>query len=463
MKRKLELKEILQRFKDVHGDKYDYSKVVYDGVKTKVCIICPKHGEFWMTPVNHMFGKQGCPKCGIEANANKRRFSQETFIKKERETHGDKYDLSKANYTGIDDKVCIICHEKDENGVEHGEFWQTAYEHLKGAGCPKCAHNLPYTTETYIQACIKKHGNKFLYDKVVYKSIFEKVCIGCKKHGYFQISASGHLHGTGCPKCAGKHKTTKDFIDESNEVHGNKYDYSKSEYRGAFVKTCIICHEKDENGVEHGEFWQTAHTHLRGSGCPKCAIDATVKRCRKSLDKFKDDVEAIYGKGFFDLSNVVYKNAHTPVCISYPERGEFFVTPNMLLSGRGTKLYKESCLEREVRVFFENLNNNLEHEKTFKWLKYKGYMRLDFYDEKTNIAIECQGIQHFVPLRRYRNTYSFDEQLIKDELKYRLCQENNVKVIYYTRPEYEKYIKVSKIYSNNTFFNLEDLRKQLGI
>ena len=53
----------IEKAKKVHGDKYDYSKVEYVNAKTKVCIICPKHGEFWQTPNTHLSGK-GCIHCG---------------------------------------------------------------------------------------------------------------------------------------------------------------------------------------------------------------------------------------------------------------------------------------------------------------------------------------------------------------------------------------------------------------
>lgn len=46
-----------------HGDKYDYSKVFYVDVYTKVCIICKEHGEFWITPKRHLYQKEGCPIC----------------------------------------------------------------------------------------------------------------------------------------------------------------------------------------------------------------------------------------------------------------------------------------------------------------------------------------------------------------------------------------------------------------
>ena len=96
----------------VHGFRYNYSKVEYKNNKVKVCIICPEHGEFWQTPDKHLSG-QGCPKC-----ANNVKSTTEEFVKKAIQVHRDKYDYSKVEYKGALIKVCIIC-------PEHGEFWQT--------------------------------------------------------------------------------------------------------------------------------------------------------------------------------------------------------------------------------------------------------------------------------------------------------------------------------------------------
>ena len=54
--------DFISKSKNIHGDKYDYSKVKYINNKEKVCIICPKHGEFLQTPDDHLQGK-GCSKC----------------------------------------------------------------------------------------------------------------------------------------------------------------------------------------------------------------------------------------------------------------------------------------------------------------------------------------------------------------------------------------------------------------
>ena len=123
--------EFIQKAKAVHGDKYDYSKVEYVNNKTKVCIICPKHGEFTQVPHNHLLG-QGCSDCAREKYTEKRTHSLEDFIEAAKAIHGNKYDYSHVVYVNAHTNVCIIC-------PVHGEFWQRPSHHLGGHGCSKCA------------------------------------------------------------------------------------------------------------------------------------------------------------------------------------------------------------------------------------------------------------------------------------------------------------------------------------
>jgi hypothetical protein len=120
------LDEFIEKAKEVHGDIYDYSKVTYVNARKKVCIICPKHGEFWQTPDAHLRGVK-CPKCAHRSY----KYTTEEFIKIAKEIHGDKYDYSKVVYKGRKIPVCIIC-------PKHGEFWQKPSDHFRGHGCPIC-------------------------------------------------------------------------------------------------------------------------------------------------------------------------------------------------------------------------------------------------------------------------------------------------------------------------------------
>ena len=276
MPKKLTKEEFIKKANEKHGDKYDYTNVDYKGSKTKVCIICPEHGEFKQRPSDHLNG-QGCPKCGQLARNDCNRSSKEDFIKKANERHGGKYDYTNVDYKGSKTKVCIICRN-------HGEFWQIPNSHLNGVGCPKCANEANgercrLSKEEFIKKANEVHDGKYNYDKVEYKDTHTKVCILCKEHGEFWQVPYSHLNGNCCPKCSGVYTpTTEEWVVSARKVHGDKYNYNKVEYNGAFTKVCIIC-------PEHGEFWQKPNSHLNGQGCSKCNLSHLERSVMNYLDE----------------------------------------------------------------------------------------------------------------------------------------------------------------------------------
>ena len=122
--RRLGINEFVDRAIKVHGNVYDYSKVIYVNTKTPVEILCPEHGSFFQKPEKHMNG-QGCPLC-----ARNYKDDRESFIKKARRVHGNLYDYSLVEYVNQKVKVCII-------DPKYGVFWQSPCGHLNGEGCPK--------------------------------------------------------------------------------------------------------------------------------------------------------------------------------------------------------------------------------------------------------------------------------------------------------------------------------------
>ena len=124
MGKKLTTEEFIKRVKQVHGDRYDYSKVEYINAQQKVCIICPEHGEFWQNPFGHLSGR-GCKECGKPVK------SFREYVQAAKRVHGNKYNyLSKKVEVGRT-YLLIVC-------PIHGEFWQRSDHHLQGQGCPKC-------------------------------------------------------------------------------------------------------------------------------------------------------------------------------------------------------------------------------------------------------------------------------------------------------------------------------------
>lgn len=129
--RKLTAEEFIQRMKDIHGDKYDFTNTVYTIANAIISFTCPVHGEVSVYASSLLRGR-GCPKCGKEEGYEKTRNSLDIFLKRAKKAHGDKYDYSKVVYKGGQHKVTILC-------PIHGEFQLRPFLHWQGRGCQKCA------------------------------------------------------------------------------------------------------------------------------------------------------------------------------------------------------------------------------------------------------------------------------------------------------------------------------------
>ena len=298
MSKKVTTADFIRRGREVHGDKYDYSKAVYESATTDITIICPIHGEFEQRPANHYIGR-GCRECGGNRPLTVKKFIERAIAK-----HGDRYDYSQVEFAGVESKIKIIC-------LEHGEFIQRVMVHLKGFNCPRCgrestAKKLNYSQDRFIKDSQVTHGNKYDYSQVEYVNAQSKVKIICPEHGLFEQRPVNHVRGIGCSKCSDvisgekRRLTTEQFIELAKLVHGNKYDYSKVAYLTFHEKVEIIC-------LEHGAFWQSAVNHVKGnkSGCPGCALsgfDQTKPALLYYLAVVTDSNEVLYKIGITNLT-----------------------------------------------------------------------------------------------------------------------------------------------------------------
>lgn len=205
-----------------------------------------------------------------------------SFIFKSREIHGDKYDYSKVNYINTRTNVCIIC-------PEHGEFWQNPKTHMEGSGCPLCSkqsfnHPHKLTQEEFVNRSNKIHNNKYDYTNAAFKNIREKVIITCPIHGDFEQTPKRHMNGQGCPLCGKEisqkrcgdytnaRKDINSFKDDVYRLFGDKYNVI-GDYINNKTKIEIYCKEKYKDGSEHGSFFVRPDCITQGHGCPKCSAN----------------------------------------------------------------------------------------------------------------------------------------------------------------------------------------------
>lgn len=136
-------------------------------------------------------------------------------------------------------------------GSEKKVFWKCSkcgYEweaninsRNSGYGCHRCANRERYTTNSYIQAAKKTHGDKFDYSKTIYVNSKTPIIIICKRHGEFTINPSEHLAGKGCKFCAGQafHKNEVLSVVYPHLVSEWDYDKNLSEF-GITPETAFV-------------------------------------------------------------------------------------------------------------------------------------------------------------------------------------------------------------------------------
>lgn len=181
---------------------YDYSTTKFTGIKGNVEIVCPKHGLFVAGAELYKRGLE-CKVCSLERRTANQTSNIETFIRKAREVHGDRYSYEKAIYTTARKKMIITC-------PAHGDFEQVAHSHLIGKTCRKCRDedlrtNRRATKEHFIKRSEAVHGFHYTYDKVKYYNAKTKVIVTCWLHGDFKVVPDAHWAGSGCPECFTSH------------------------------------------------------------------------------------------------------------------------------------------------------------------------------------------------------------------------------------------------------------------
>lgn len=318
---------------------------------------------------------------------------------------GSRYTVAPNSvYVNGQTKIKLICHCKDKDGNEHGEFYQYPSALLRGVGCQKCSSELKSTNMTLsnreiYDKCIKNSNGYYDYSFVLEegKNDKDEIKVICPKHGVFLQNLYHHLSGEGCPKCALEKAhdnyvlSVSDVIDRFNKKHNFKYDYSMINnhpeyYRNMQTKVPIICHCKDSSGKEHGIFWQEPNVHLKGHGCPICNESHAEKEIRQLLDS---------------------------------NRIEYIFQAN-----------------KKTLDFLDKGNGQS--------------MSLDFYLSEYRIGIECQGIQHFQIIDYYGGKEAFKSQIERDKLKYQLCKDNGIKILYFSILNDDKLPKdyIDRIYTN---------------
>lgn len=368
-------KLVIEKLKELHPD-YDYSNSIYKGIKKKINVFCPKHGEFTQLVYYGLNGGR-CPKC-IQEDKIGDLFcnTTEEFIEKAKKLYGEKYsyektDLKNRNKHGY---VTITC-------PKHGDFYRAPTDFLRGEGCGHCDYKNRKTLDEFIKEAKRVHGEKYDYSLVEYEDGHKKVPIIChekdefgNEHGIFWQTPKNHLHGYGCKKCSGNYLDKDLFIAKANKIHDGKYLYDEVEYKTTKTLVKILC-------PEHGYFMQQPSSHLNGRGCPLCKTSHLERSVKKALEK--SGVLHIYqyrNKDVFDKQSIDFYIPGTKLGIEC--QGEQHFISNFFKS-KGIE-YAENHLK-----YIQELD-----ERKRKKCKEEGIELVYFFEPKFE-KYEKSGNRHF--------------------------------------------------------------------
>lgn len=298
------------------------------------------------------------------------------------------------------------------------------------------------TQEQCIADFRRVHGDEYDYSKVVYKGKDTPVNIICRIHGIFPQTPHNHIQGAGCPYC-GYEKTrmkntmqNKEFEEKANKVHNWHYIYNRTDlfHRDEDGKVIITC-------PIHGDFKMTPHCHLQGYGCKECGKEIKRRKQSMSTDVFIPKASEIH-KNKYKYNKTKLENRKdkkSKIIVTCPIHGDFEITAHEHLMGRGCPHCNASKLEQEIKGFLIENKIIFEYQKHFEWL---GLKSLDFYLPKYNIAIECQGIQHFEVVdfsghNAERAINEYKQTQIRDNTKLDLCTNHGIRILYYANYDYD--------------------------
>jgi hypothetical protein len=306
-----------------------------------------------------------------------KKFTQEDFINKVKTVHGDKYDYSLVKYSNSYGKVDIIC-------KTHGVFSINANSLIQGINCKKCHfENTRLIQEDFINKCKLKHPNKYDYSETIYVNRRTSFNIKCLKHDtIFNSNYNSILnYNDACPTCQKEQKiginikTKEHFIERAKKVHGDKYDYTYSDYRGQKIKLNIYCKKCDKI------FIQNPIVHVNDKcGCPTCNL--TLSKGENNTEKLLKECGFEYIKQH-KFPDCKYKKPlsfdfYLPIenlCIEYD--GEQHFKPIKHFGG------EESFIETQIR---DNIKTNYCKENNIHLIRIR-------YDENIIEKIE----QFFTP------------------------------------------------------------------
>jgi hypothetical protein len=226
-------------------------------------------------------------------------------------------------------------------------------------------------------------------------------------------------------------KTQETFILQAKQQHGDRYDYSRVAYKEAHSKIEIICQV-------HGVFTQEPNEHLKGCGCPLCAVYSKKHpNAKLTQDEFIKKASIVH-QNKYTYEKVIYVTSKINVIITCPIHGDFNQTPNAHICNRGCPICASSTGELKIQRWLKENGIDFVRQKIFKTAYPYNKLRFDFFLPTQNILIEFNGAQHYRPVDYFNGLIGYNKQVDSDKRKKEFSNINKIRLVVIPYWDFEK-------------------------
>jgi hypothetical protein len=427
----------------VHGDKYDYSEVVYKSTHDKVIINCPIHGDFEQSPANHL-RKQGCDKCADSLNGFRQRKSTEQFINEAKNIFGNEYNYDKTHYITNQTKVIITC-------KIHGDFFKTPLKHISSKqGCPKCAEingreKRKVTLSGFLKKVEVKFDDNFDFPKIQRQfngiKSKDKITIICKKCGTeYNLAPFIFLRSNGCTKCLmydlnkpPQGQSLGDLYPNSVKMWGNNGNYTPFDFypnSGRMMKwICPTCSNVYTRSIQ-------VQFVRRNIGCKNCRSRVFYTE-KKILFELKTFFPNIVGDGIGRQVDIFIPSLN--LIIEYDglnwHKGEDKYkkdkrkTDKLIEDGYNVIRLREKPLEKITNndIIIDKINQNSNRLQAQSLKSVVGQI-LESIGQSKKIIEEYLSNDFLAGEQDYNDWLDLFNSIPKDELEYNYIKLNKTKI-----------------------------------
>jgi len=383
--------EFIKKAIAVHGDKYDYSHVVYVNARSKVRITCIGHNhEFEQVAHSHLLGYEGCTKCQFENSkyAHITKWSKLQIIRTLNDVYKDKYNNIKIKvFSSTRSIISLTC-------KKHGNFTQRFDHLLEGTACQECGYEITGDK-------LRKNHESFILEMYGINPKIEILSQYRTRHSPMKFKCECGEVST---------MTAKSLLDECR---------------------CKKCSTVQATLTRNVTLLKNGKNSL-----------AKNKKLSKEFDTFKNKGKTPEEITLKSGKSVWWK---CPIC-NFSYKSVVYSRS----SGSGCPSCSELVGEKLTRKIFKKLFRHTFNKQRPDWLvnPKSGYkLELDGYNKKLSIAFEYNGKQHDQHVERYHGKKSkkamkrLADQKYRDKVKRQLCKKNGIQLIVipefkYTTEEY---------------------------